>query len=185
MVKKTSPKNMEVEVKARCDDLESIEFKALAMGARFVRDMEQSDIFLSHPARDFGKTDESLRMRWAGNRCYLTYKGPREKGQVKAREEIELEVGDGEGLLVALERLGFKKVGEVTKIRRMLSFGDADICLDDVEDLGTFVEVEVKAEDIDHAKKRAMAILTDLGLKRNIVKASYFEMLHKNRKLPK
>jgi len=185
MTKRAATKNMEVEVKARCDDIDVVEARAMALGARFEKDVEQSDIFLSHPSRDFGKTDESLRMRWVRDRCYLTYKGPRMKGLVKAREEIELEVGDGEGLLAALERLGFRKVGEVTKIRRILRLDDADICLDDVEDLGTFVEVEVKAKDIEVAKRRAMSILKSLGLEKNIVKSSYYEMLHKGGKASK
>jgi adenylate cyclase class 2 len=178
MTKRAVIENMEVEVKARCDDLDEVETKALALGARFEKDVEQSDIFLSHPSRDFGKTDESLRMRWVRDRCYLTYKGPRMRGRVKAREEIELEVGDGEGLLAALERLGFRKVGEVTKLRRVLT-------LDDVEDLGTFVEVEVKDKDIGAAKRRAMSILKSLGLEKNIVRMSYFEMLRKIGKMSK
>ena len=52
---------LEVELKAPCGM--NIEKKLVALGAKFVREETQDDVYLNHMLRDFKKTDEALRIR--------------------------------------------------------------------------------------------------------------------------
>ncbi|MCU0862079.1 MAG: CYTH domain-containing protein, partial [Methanomassiliicoccales archaeon] len=54
---------LEIEVKAPCPDLAGLEARLRSMGARDFGRMLQSDVYYSHPGRDFGETDEALRVR--------------------------------------------------------------------------------------------------------------------------
>ena len=73
--------------------------------------IDQEDIYLSHPSRDFRVTNEALRIRRIGDENRITYKGPRLSGPTKTREEIEISLDHGqvafEQLLRLLENLGF------------------------------------------------------------------------------
>ncbi|MGL4669078.1 MAG: class IV adenylate cyclase [Methanobacteriaceae archaeon] len=54
---------IEVEVKAKIKDFESIRLKILEIGAIKIKDEFQEDIYFNSPIKDFAKTDEALRIR--------------------------------------------------------------------------------------------------------------------------
>lgn len=159
---------------------------------------EQVDWYYSHPMRDFGVTDEALRVRRTivqGNeqllRSVLTYKGPRidplgESQLFKTRREIELPIGttsdNVDRLAEILEVLGFRPTATVAKVRRCLQvhWGEwkVEFALDDVRDLGTFVEIEIVASDgsASSAQTAIAAIAKQLGLQSPIT-SSYRNML--------
>ena len=65
-----------------------------------------------------------------------------------SRPEYETTVGDGEIAGKIFEAAGFFPVKPmVVKKREMLVFGEMRACLDEVEGLGTFLELEIMAED--------------------------------------
>jgi len=167
---------IEVEVKARAsrpDQVERIEH--LVRGWTELPEVMQDDLYFSHPCRDFSRTDEALRIRRVGSApgvWYLTYKGPRLDRISKTREEIEIETSPDIGAL--LEKLGFSRVGRVVKTRKGFRKGDTLLFLDDVEGLGTFVELESASHD--PSKLTVLAgIITELGLESE--RRSYLELL--------
>jgi adenylate cyclase class 2 len=183
----------EVEQKFAVDDSSAVEFRLRELGAAFHDPIEQSDRYYNHPARDFGQTDEALRIRCIGDNTRVTYKGPKIDTQTKTRREIELPIGEpGEGrqsaeqLSAMLELLGFRFVAEVRKTRRtaeLLWQGQhVEVALDDVADVGRFVELETSAADaaLQQAKQRIIALAADLGLAQH-ERRSYLEMLLKRR----
>src|SRR5580700_7856865 len=82
----------------------------------------QVDRYYAHPARDFAKTDEALRIRRIGQANYVTYKGPKLDATTKTRRELELPLAPGDAgaaeFADLLEALGFRPVTEVRKRRR-------------------------------------------------------------------
>ncbi|MCK5272392.1 MAG: class IV adenylate cyclase, partial [Sedimentisphaerales bacterium] len=72
----------------------------------------------------------------------LCFKGPQQKGQYKRREEIEVEIGDRKMAMMLLKALGFTTTLVVEKTRRLAQLDSCQVCLDEVEDLGNFVEIE-------------------------------------------
>ena len=110
----------EVEIKFRDADHAAIERRLLALGAEPGEAVEQEDVYLAHPARDFAATGEAFRLRRDGPRNRLTYKGPKHAGPTKTREEVEVGFDDGAAawaeMARLLEALGFRPVATVRKI---------------------------------------------------------------------
>jgi len=159
---------LEVELKAPCHGARK---KVEALGAKFVNSQIQEDTYLTHPSRDFRKTDEALRIR-RSDRLYITYKGPKKSSDVKAREELEFPVP--QEAYVLLERLGFKKAFTIKKTRDVYGFEGLTICCDNVEGLGEYVEVEsTKPEDRD----RIFEVLGRLGIKDKATTKTYADLL--------
>jgi adenylate cyclase class 2 len=120
------------------------------------------DVFFSHPDRDFARTDEALRWRRVDEQHQLTYKGPKRGAGVKVRDEHELTVdGDPTALL---EGLGFRTTLALRKQRESWDLDGTNICIDSIDGLGTFAEVEVVGNDEVEATARVEAVLKGLGL---------------------
>jgi adenylate cyclase class 2 len=137
---------MEYEVKIRVGDLGPVRERLAALGIPAARGITERDQYFNSPARDFGVTDEALRIRSAGEETTLTYKGPKlGLGGLKAREELIVPVGDGETLGEILLRLGFTRTALVVKRRETYRVEGTYVALDEVEGLGSFVEIEAPA----------------------------------------
>lgn len=160
----------EIEAKAKVE--EDLTEKILRIGGKFLGEKIQEDIYFEHPCRDFLKSDEAFRLRIEGNRSVITYKGRRDKENLKIREEIEMEIKDFETFINILERLGFKKAYTIRKKRRVFLLDDIIICLDDVDGLGSFIELEGGEKLLEIAEK--------LGI-RNLTTESYLEMIIKSK----
>ncbi len=160
----------EVELKARKTVSEK---KLLELGAIFLRHEFQEDTYLNGVDRDFRKTDEALRVRRVGDEYFLTYKGPKLRSGVKAREEIEVPIT--KGLVDVLFKLGFRESTVVCKSRRFYRLDGLEVCLDDVERLGSFVEIESKSlED----EPRIRGLFRKLGiLDTECTTATYLDLL--------
>ncbi|HPV43369.1 MAG TPA: class IV adenylate cyclase [Spirochaetota bacterium] len=166
---------LEIEIKAYCDDHYSVIEKAVILGARHGCTMREKDLYLNHPSRDFRKTDEALRLRQIGKDVILTYKGPKLGTGTKTRREVEVSAGDFEKTLEILKLLGFIPSGTVEKERDIYRLGDIEICIDRVEGVGNFVELELKGTDREHVEKELFSLAGELGLSRFETK-SYLEL---------
>ncbi len=181
---------LEVEIKVRVDDPERVE-EILSEEGEHVRTLRQEDVYFSHPCRDFAETDEALRLREVeteeGSTCILTYKGPKIGDVGKSRVEIEVEVSDREAAREILERLGFEPLEDmvIRKVRKVYALHvdgtRVEACLDTVEGLGTFLEVEIEAEedaDVDELEAMLLELVRDrLGVRGEVVRDSYLELL--------
>lgn len=172
---------IEVEVKVRADHRQ-VKDKLKEMGARPVGVEKQSDTYYNAPHRDFAETDEALRIRCVNGTSVLTYKGRKLDKVSKTREEFETVVEGDEARSILLS-LGFKQSGRVRKSRDVYRYNDFIICLDKVEGLGEFVEIELMAEsdpgsDIEFHRKRIFEFLQKLGIRESeSIRTSYLEML--------
>jgi len=161
---------LEVEIKARCGDLKS---NILMIGGKYVKTEIQEDMYYTHPCRDFKETDEALRIRKIGEKEYITYKGPKQDIETKTRDEIEFIVGPG--LKDILLRLGFKEYGTVKKKRDYYTFMNLELCLDEVEGLGSFIEVE--SDNIED-KEKMFLLLEELDISReDCTTKTYLDLL--------
>lgn len=170
---------IEVEVKARCDP--EVADKILEMGAVLKGTEHHQDVYFNSPNRDFRRTDEALRIRIKEEGAHLTYKGPKLDSLTKSRLELTVKLDNPLAMEKILVELGFRPSGEVRKRRTKYTFGDITFALDDVEGLGSFLEIETLAED-DWAdeQERVLEILRLLGLGESIRK-SYLELLEEQR----
>lgn len=167
---------LEIELKAHCDDHQALADKLLDLGALFVETSEQRDLYFNHPSRDFKSTDEALRVRQIGQSHILTYKGPKLGGPAKSREELEVAVENQEELKLILLKLGFRESGKVLKVRDLYIWKEIRICLDRVDGLGNFIELEKIGTASKSIEKELLALAEDLGLTR-FEQRSYLELL--------
>jgi len=170
---------LEVEAKFAVRDLDAIRSGLEAMGVRKGRRQKELDVYYNAPHRDFGETDEALRVRYDDTGITLTYKGPKiHVGSAKAREEQNLGVSSGETLEAILTSLGFRRAATVSKVREFYEAAGVTITLDAVEGLGTFIEIEIlTGDDRDDAATRIGAIAKELGVEGPPIYTSYLEML--------
>jgi adenylate cyclase, class 2 len=170
---------IEVEVKSRCRP--EVADKILAMGAVLKGTEHHRDIYFNSPKRDFRITDEALRIRSKEEGARLTYKGPKLDCLTKSRLELTVELDNPTTMEKILAELGFLPSGEVRKTRTKYTLGDVTFALDEVEGLGSFLEIEAPAED-DWADKqeRVLEILQSLEQGESIRK-SYLELLEEQR----
>ncbi|MFW5938356.1 MAG: class IV adenylate cyclase, partial [Halanaeroarchaeum sp.] len=96
----------------------------------------------------------------------LTYKGPLVEDESKTREEIETPVASREDFEAILDALGFEPAATVEKARERWRLDGYVVSLDEVSDLGQFVEVEAEADEsgIEETREGAFAVLQSLDL---------------------
>jgi len=201
----------EVEQKYPVADVKAIEDRLSRLGASWHGAAEQVDRYFNHPSRDFAVTDEALRLRSTAAGVAITWKGPRLDATAKTRREIELPLAlaavpaaaqalaavpaAAQALAAVpamldhwtelLEALGFRRVREVAKRRRLATVaweGAAiEVALDHVADLGDFMELELQADasGIAPAAARIESLARELGCS-NAEPRSYLEMLLSN-----
>jgi adenylate cyclase class 2 len=181
----------EVEQKHRVEDAAALEAQLAGREVVLEPPVLQSDQYFAHPARNFAKTDEALRIRTSGGKSFVTYKGPKLDAATKTRRELELPLhpGDAEGTKFAelLSALGFHAVATVRKRRRSFEIyrGDQRVegALDEVDGVGTFVELEMLAcdETVEEAKRVIRELAQELRLGPS-ERRSYLELLLEQRR---
>jgi adenylate cyclase class 2 len=175
---------IEIEVKVRVDHSKAYPILE-KIGAVKLGVESQFDIYFAAPHRDFAKTDEALRIRSLNNQAVMTYKGPKLDGISKTREEFETPVDEVTAIQI-LHALGFSEAGVVRKKREVLRKGEITVCLDAVEGLGEFLEVEIVAEnenELETSRAKLFELLKQFGAgKKDSIRTSYLEMvLEKNK----
>jgi adenylate cyclase class 2 len=173
----------ELELKFRVADEAAFRSTITEMAKSSLPAETQTDVYFNHPARDFAITDEALRLRTIGKNTELTYKGPSAGSLAKGREELEVAIGCADDFAVILNHLGFRHTRRVRKHREAWSLlWERDwvlVCLDRVEELGLFCELEVLLEEEDYdgrAEQSLWSLAGRLGLS-DPIRKSYLEML--------
>ncbi len=168
---------MEVEVKFAVENIDEVRRIVESM-AEFVIEKEEYDLYFNHPCRDFAETDEALRVRNDVEGITLTYKGRKVDPETKTREEIKVGLDDFDGMVAILQKLGFRIAGEVRKKRWIYRDGEITICVDWLDDLGGFVELEMESDEVESAKEKLFDYARKLGLGREkSIRTSYLEMV--------
>ena len=171
---------IEVEVKARAP--EDMAERIVAMGAALLVVENHHDLYFNSPLTDFKASDEALRIRIKGEGARLTYKGPKLDQTTKSRLELTVKIDDPMQMEQILSTLGFVLSAQVRKRRSKYSYEGVILALDDVEGLGSFVEVEAEGEgNCAVQRQKVLSILNRLGLSKSI-RSSYLELLEEKKK---
>lgn len=168
---------LEVEVKYRSPGNDAVEKTLVRLGAKKVSEGVMEDLYFAHPSKDFGKSDEALRLRKRVDEAELTYKGARLTMQhAKAREEITLKSDNPLAIQRILERLGFKEAYTVRKSRSTFLLDKLRVELDVVDGLGEFVELEIMTESPERSAILMETARKELALEKTEPK-TYLELL--------
>lgn len=177
---------LEIEMKFAVADFSAVAGHLSNWQAKAQPTIEEADHYFNAPDRDFGRTDEAFRLRCIGDQNRITYKGPKQAGPAKTRTEIEIGIEPGahaaERFRHLVQHLGYRPTAVVKKRRTVYEFerdGFAlQVCCDEVETLGRFVEIEIVAEATrkPQAEATLLEVARDLGLTTG-KRRSYLEMI--------
>lgn len=167
---------LEVEVRYRYADADraTIVARLQAAGAYLSQSRTDIDHYYNPPERELKATDEAFRLRRVGQANCLTYKGPKRDSETKTRTEIEVPLGDGDEVAADMERmlqaLGYRPIVVVRKARQVYRFTRGNFpmeaCFDDLEGIGSFIELEIMAEEEQYQAAKSILFQTaaELGL---------------------
>ena len=181
---------IEIEVKLRIKDVAVLEKKLLEQGYKSIETLRETDTYFDGGINGIKKSGQALRVRRTVNcvtgkeHSAITFKGEKIDAVSMARLELETVVESGEAAERILCALGFYPVQPiVVKIRKILRNRDLCACLDDVQGLGTFLELEIMAESEEArpaALERIEEILNSVGYTMDdTTRVSYLSQLQK------
>jgi len=163
-----------LELKCRCPNLEAARERAERLGARDAGLLRQEDTFFPAPLARL-----KLRDPGEGPGELIVYHRPDETG-IRGSDYLIYPAADPQSLACVLrEALG--EVGRVVKRRRLLLYQHTRIHLDEVEGLGTFVELETvitdQPEEAARAELERVAAALELENAEPVAEA-YVDLLH-------
>ncbi len=172
---------IEVETKLKIDGIELIEERIKGLIGDYKGEKTEIDLYFDHPDIHIFDGGRALRVRDSGGKYRITYKGPKKDDVTTSREEIEIGIESASEMIKILDELGFYEICKVKKLRKTYILEDLVITLDNVADLGEFIEVEGKASndrEFEAKKDEIFKLLKKLRLSTDAIsQRSYLEML--------
>jgi len=174
----------EIEIQVKIENSTNL-LDFLAQNAQFQKESHQVDTYYCPPHRGFlamRPVEEWLRLRDSNGRYSITYKNWHYEGNGKSNycDEYETPVENLESLQKILGVLNFKPITTVDKLRKTWRHQGYEIAVDSVKNLGDFVEIEYKGDNMALAPaqitEEMMSFLDGLSvgeIKRNYVGYPY------------
>jgi|SRR3989338_4851199 len=175
----------EVEVKAHLKNRQAVIKKLESLGCKFSKELHQIDRIFIPEGVSFPPplNVPVLRVRNQNGLYLLTLKISQSNRTDSIEKEIE--IMDGEKMIEILQLLKWQEVVKVDKKRVKTNLNDMEIVLDDVKDLGEFIEAEqIVTNDNPNERKKMQgelfAVLATLGVPEedNIIDGKYDLMLN-------
>ncbi len=166
----------EVEILVEVFDKKKDALKKLS-GFKFLGNKKTLDVYLFDPKRDDlkpnknGQLKNCLRIRNKDGKASVAYKLDHfdKKGLWLYSDEYEIESSDFKNTIEIFKKLGFEELVKIENIKSTFVTGKYEIVLEDVKNLGIFMEVERHnvgpKENIVKVKKEIWNWIQKLGIK--------------------
>lgn len=158
----------EIELKLKLYNANDV-VEFLSNNAKFLYEEHQIDDYYTPPHKNFfadmNKVTEWFRVRKTNDKNSITYKDYSKITYCTELESVVEAVDDVEQILVVLD---FKKIVTVDKKRRSWLWKDIEISLDEVCNLGSFIELEYKGkatEEIEVVRRSLFEAINKIGAK--------------------
>ena len=184
-------KQYEIEIKLPVKNSQEVLDILKDIGFMVKKEIREEDIYFNSDYHNIKERDEALRIRKSRDcdigeqKVQISFKGPKIDAVSMSRMELETEVQDGETMEKILTYLGFLPVASVCKVRKYLTYREMTACVDRVEGLGEFLELEVVAETEEKREiylEQMKEILNALGYSmEDTVRTSYLGLLMKKK----
>jgi len=149
--------HLEIEAKIKVENLDPYAQRLKLLGLHLHRQYIQRDYFFDRPDRTLTNADCGLRLRIQADdknqQIMLCHKGPRAAdASFKRRPEIEFTVDDLNAARELIEALGYELTIAFEKRRFQWLLDECSVCLDEVIEIGYFIEIEGPSDDaVAHA----------------------------------
>jgi len=172
---------LEIEAKMKIADLAAVRDRLRAAGGQFVGRVAELNTFLDTPDGSLKNRGQGLRIRINRNTdtgaatVVVTFKGPLHQGPMKTREEREATVENHDDMVRVFQALGLAVHLSFEKHRETWKLDACKVELDELPELGRFVEVEGPDEET------VMRVRETLGLAAEaMIKDGYASMIAKH-----
>lgn len=156
----------EIEVKCRISDQALLKQRLSELGIVLSAPITQKDkVYFPKGIGFTGRAKApALRIRENNGRFLFTYKIPLANNLDKL--EYESGIDNPEAVASICEQLGFELQMSINKIRRKAEYKGYEICVDDVEGLGSYIEVEKLSadEDSEQIQNKIFTFMQTLGI---------------------
>lgn len=170
-----SRSDVETEIKIKLSEKEFNDLKLLLnQKGKFLKDINQKDTYYSPSHRDFLAHKypyEWLRIGERGNQIIINYKHWYPEGVANNTycDEYEVEIDDVANMDKIFKALNLKEIAVVDKKRITYFYLDKyEVALDTVENLGYFVEIEVKKYEKEPLEEYELLLKTAKDLHLNL-----------------
>lgn len=158
----------EIEVRAHLRDKKLVLAKLESLGCVLSEPIRQVDTVYAKivgNVKEYLTNDHFVRIREKSDGKFLfTVKKPSAK-TLLSKTEHETEIKNVVELEKAVFLMGYKVANRLVKVRRTAHYGQNEICIDDVEGLGSFIEIEEMSDkDEDVVRKKLRDFLMSLGV---------------------
>ena len=172
----------EIELKYRVEDLETLLLALKSRGIELSEPVFQDDQAYAPAGWQFGDSKlgvSFLRLRTVQGRHYFTLKQPACNAQDCL--EFETQVSDRQAMHHAALHMGYRPTVRIAKTRRVATLEDCSLCIDEVDSVGEFLELERMAPD--HADAQAIqadlaAFVSSLGITATRTDQTYDSLVH-------
>ena len=160
----------EIEVKAQLKNRNQLIERLASFGCALSSPITQKDRIFIPAGSVFPPVEPGvnvLRIREQDGAYIFTLKLPM-KNQLDCIER-ESGIDNPDEMVEIFKLLGFQEVSHVRKIRQKTKYQNLEICLDSVEELGDFVEVEKMtdaSEDAERVQSELFEFLETLGIEK-------------------
>jgi adenylate cyclase class 2 len=172
----------EIEVKYRVEDMEALLAALKSRGIELSEPVFQDDQAYAPAGWQFDDSKlgvSFLRLRTVAGRHYFTLKQPADSAQ--ACLEYETQVTDRQAMHYAVMHMGYRPTVRIAKTRRVATLDDCSLCVDDVEGIGGFLELEhLVPDDADtHTVQAGLAaFVSSLGITAIRTDQTYDSLVH-------
>jgi len=182
----------EIEIKARVADKSAVIKSLNDAGIKLSKPIKQHDVVYFVPGtKDNAPDSVWLRIRTENDSKIIFTLKKQHRGDLDSIEhevevsdhiEHEAEVSSANELESIIKALGFTIYSDLTKTRQKAKINDIEICLDDIEDLGTFIEAE-RLSDLDADGKMVenelWKALESYGINRSNAVHEGYDVMHR------
>lgn len=174
---------IEVEIRAKIKNSSEVGERLGQKGATLLSKEKQVDRVFGHQMflddnKMIVEGGLSARIRQTEKGVWLEFKEiSRQKG---AGVEIKADLDDLNEGLNFFEKLGFEESFTIAKERQKYSLNGFEICLDKVEQLGDFIEIErsvLSPGEVDDAKKKCLGLLEEIAPEGELTNRKYGDLI--------
>lgn len=172
-----SKEDLEIEIKIQVKDISGI-LRWLNDNATFIKEINLEDHYFESKYNPFifiGKNNfkdanEWLRVRFTDKGDSICYKNcHKDENEVTLYlDEIETGVEDGIKVMNLLKSLGYNEISIIKKNRKSYKYNDYQFDLDDIENLGFFIEIEFQGEieDLNTGREQLNKFIKSIGIEK-------------------
>lgn len=157
----------EIEIKVKFNDLNQVLSQFTELGCVFTEPKHQEDvIFLDAKMTEYKIEEGTIVLRTRNENGKYSFTIKQQLGKNLSSKEYEIDISNADIMGDMIKLMGFKELVRVSKTRLKGKLGIYNLCIDNVERLGNFIEVECMTErtDYEDVQNEMLNFLNQVGI---------------------